>query len=400
MVDLLLRAETDKSDGKDIVRMMAEQIAPAKPYYPGLEGVAVAVSKITSIDGALGKLMYRGYNIRELAENSSYEEVVYLLLNGELPTKAQLDELNQKLVASRAIPQQVIDVIRLMPKDSNPMAALRTAVSSLSLYDAESEINTPEANTSKAIRLTAQFATIVTTFERIRNGKEPLAPRSDLSHASNFLYMLTGEEPTEVATKTFDTALILHADHEMNASTFAARVTASTLSDFYSAVTSAIGALKGPLHGGANTEVMKMLLEIGDEAKVEAYVKEGMAAKKRFMGFGHRVYKTVDPRAQVLRRMARQLGEAGEPKWYRMSEKIEWMVREEKGLDPNVDFFSASVYYMMGINLDLYTTIFAVSRIAGWSANILEQYANNRLMRPDTDYQGASERPYLSMDKR
>ena len=380
--------------------MMAEKVVPPKPYYPGLEGVAVAVSKITSIDGKAGKLMYRGYIIRDLAENATYEEVVYLLLNGELPTKSQLDEFNQKLVAARAIPQKVIDLIRLMPKDSNPMAALRTAVSALSLYDAESEVNTPEANSAKAIRLIAQFATIVTAFERIRNGKEPLAPRSDLSHAGNFLYMLTGEEPTAVATRTFDIALILHADHEMNASTFAARVTASTLSDFYSAVTSAIGALKGPLHGGANTEVMKMLLEIGEESKVEEYVKNALANKQRFMGFGHRVYKTIDPRAQVLRRMARELGESGDPKWYRMSEKIEWMVREEKGLDPNVDFFSASVYYMMGINLDLYTTIFAVSRIAGWSANILEQYANNRLMRPDTDYQGSPERAYVPMDKR
>lgn len=281
------------------------------------------------------------------------------------------------------------------------MAALRTAVSALSFYDAEAELASDDANRHKAYRLIAQFATIVAAFDRIRNGHEPIAPRSDLSHAANFLYMLSGEVPNDVYARVMDVALILHADHEMNASTFAARVTASTLSDFYSAITSAIGALKGPLHGGANTEVMKMLLEIGEESKVEEYIKHGLEDKKRFMGFGHRVYKTMDPRATVLRRISRELGErAGSLKWYNMSEKIEQMVREAKGLDPNVDFFSASVYYTMGIALDLYTPIFAVSRIAGWSANVLEQYANNRLMRPDTDYQGHGERAYVAMDRR
>jgi citrate synthase len=381
--------------------MMAEKVAPAKNYYPGLEGVAVAISTITSIDGTAGKLMYRGYNIHELAEHSTYEEVVHLLLFGELPTEAQLAEIKQKLAASRALPAQVLDIIRLMPKDANPMAALRTAVSSLSFFDGEAEVMSDDANRHKAYRLIAQFATIVAAFDRIRKGQAPIAPRTDLNHAANFLYMLSGEEPNEVYARVMDVALILHADHEMNASTFAARVTASTLSDFYSAITSAIGALKGPLHGGANTEVMKMLLEIGDEDKVESYIRHGLENKQRFMGFGHRVYKTMDPRATVLRRISRDLGErAGSLKWYNMSEKIEQMVREAKGLDPNVDFFSASVYYTMGIALDLYTPIFAVSRIAGWSANVLEQYANNRLMRPDTDYQGHGERPYKPMAQR
>lgn len=381
--------------------MMAEKVVPSKPYFPGLEGVVVAISQITSINGTEGKLMYRGYNIHELAEHSTYEEVVYLLFNGELPTEAQLSALKQQLVAERALPAQVLDVLRLMPKDANPMAALRTAVSALAFFDAEAEDMSVEANQRKAFRLTAQVATIVAAFDRIRKGKEVLAPRADLTHAANFLYMLNGEVPNEVNARAMDVALILHADHEMNASSFAARVTASTLSDFYSAITSAVGTLKGPLHGGANSEVMKMLLTIGDENKVEEYVKTGLANKQRFMGFGHRVYKTMDPRATVLRKVSKQLGErAGDLKWFNMSETVERLVKAEKGLDPNVDFFSASAYYMMGIDIDLYTPIFAVSRIAGWSANVLEQYANNRLMRPDTDYTGASERKYVAMDKR
>lgn len=381
--------------------MMAEKVVPSKPYFPGLEGVVVAISSITSINGTEGKLMYRGYSIHELAEHSTYEEVVYLLFNGELPDQHQLAQLKERLSESRALPEQVLDVLRLMPKGANPMAALRTAVSALSFFDAAAEDMAEAANQHKALRLTAQVATIVAAFDRIRNGRAPIAPRADLDHAANFLYMLSGEVPNEVNARAMDVALILHADHEMNASTFAARVTASTLSDFYSAITSAVGTLKGPLHGGANTEVMKMLLEIGDENKVESYVKEGMAKKQRFMGFGHRVYKTMDPRATVLRRISRELGErAGNLKWFNMSETVERMVREEKGLNPNVDFFSASAYYMMGIPLDLYTPIFAVSRIAGWSANVLEQYANNRLMRPDTDYVGPKERAYVAMAER
>ncbi len=381
---------------------MAENVATTeKPYFPGLEGVVVAISGLTSIDGTLGKLMYRGYNIHELAQSSTYEEVVYLLFNGDLPTVAQLDELKQTLSANRELPAQVIDLLRLMPKDANPMAALRTVVSALAFYDSESEDNDPDSVLRKAYRLTAKMATIVAAFDRIRNGKEPIAPKTSLSHAANFLYMLNGEEPNDVFARAFDIALILHADHEMNASTFAARVTASTLSDFYSAITSAVGTLKGSLHGGANTNVMKMLLEIGDEAKVEDYIRTGLANKQRFMGFGHRVYKTMDPRAIVLKKVSRDLGErAGNLKWFNMSEKIHDMVTGAKGLDPNVDFYSASTYYMMGIALDLYTPIFAVSRIAGWSANVIEQYEKNRLMRPDSDYVGPSERSYVPMNQR
>jgi citrate synthase len=381
---------------------MAEKVVtPEKPYFPGLEGVIVAISGLTSIDGTVGKLMYRGYNIHELAQNSTYEEVVYLLFNGELPTAAQLDELKKTLAANRELPSQVIDLLRLMPKDANPMAALRTAVSALAFYDAEAEDNSHESVVRKAYRVTAKMATIVAAFDRIRNGKEPVAPKTDLSHAANFLYMLNGEVPNDVFARAFDIALILHADHEMNASTFAARVTASTLSDYYSAITSAVGTLKGALHGGANTNVMKMLLEIGDEAKVEDYIRTGLANKQRFMGFGHRVYKTMDPRAIELKKVSRDLGErAGNLKWFNMSEKIHSMVTSEKGLDPNVDFYSASAYYMMGIALDLYTPIFAVSRIAGWSANVIEQYEKNRLMRPDSDYVGPSERSYVPMNQR
>lgn len=381
---------------------MAENVvAPEKPYFPGLEGVVVAISGLTSIDGKAGKLMYRGYNIHELAQYSTYEEVVYLLFNGELPTQAQLDELKKTLAANRELPPQVYDLLRSMPKDVNPMAALRTAVSALSFYDPETEDNSHESVVRKAYRLTAKMGTIVAAFDRIRNGKEPVAPKAELSHAANFLYMLTGEEPNEVFARAFDIALILHADHEMNASTFAARVTASTLSDYYSAITSAVGTLKGALHGGANTNVMKMLLEIGDESKVEEYIKRGLENKQRFMGFGHRVYKTMDPRAIELKKVSRQLGErAGNLKWYSMSEKIHEMVTAAKGLDPNVDFYSASAYYMMGIALDLYTPIFAVSRIAGWSANVIEQYEKNRLIRPDSEYVGPAERPYVPMEKR
>lgn len=381
---------------------MAENvISPEKPYFPGLEGVIVAISGLTSIDGTVGKLMYRGYNIHQLAEHSTYEEVVYLLFNGELPNAAQLDEIKQTLAANRELPSQVIDLIRLMPKDANPMAALRTAVSALAFYDPEAEDNSRDSVIRKAYRLTAKMATIVAAFDRIRKGQEPVAPKRELSHAANFLTMLTGEVPNDVFARAFDIALILHADHEMNASTFAARVTASTLSDFYSAITSAVGTLKGALHGGANTNVMKMLLEIGDESKVEDYIRKGLENKQRFMGFGHRVYKTMDPRAIVLKKVSRDLGErAGNLKWYAMSEKIHEMVTGAKGLDPNVDFYSASAYYMMGIDMDLYTPIFAVSRIAGWSANVIEQYDKNRLMRPDSEYVGPAERTYVPMNLR
>ena len=367
----------------------------------GLEGVVVATNPLTSIDGQVGKLMYRGFLIGDLAEHSSYEEVVWLLLNGELPTASELEAIKQDLAANRSIPEAVLGVLRLMPREANAMAALRTAVSMLAFSDPEAEDNSDAANRRKAVSLTAKMATIIAAFDRIRTGQEPVAPRTDLSHAANFLYMLRNEVPDEYMAHVFDVCLILHADHEMNASTFAARVTASTLSDFYSAITTAIGTLKGPLHGGANTKVMEMLLQIGDAAKTETWIKDALANKQRVMGFGHRVYKTEDPRATVLRRMSKELGDRqGSIKWYDMSRTVEIEVLEQKGLYPNVDFYSASTYYMMGIKTDLYTPIFALSRIAGWSANLLEQYKDNRLIRPDSDYVGPKERAYVPMKQR
>lgn len=372
-----------------------------KVINKGLEGVVVATNPLTSIDGLVGKLMYRGYLIGDLAEHSTYEEVVWLLLNGELPTAADLASIKTELAANRSVPENVIGVLRLMPKDGNAMAALRTAVSMLAFSDPAAEDNSEPSIRRKALRLTAKMATIIAAFDRVRNGQEPVAPRTDLSHAANFLYMLRGEVPDDYMAHVFDVCLILHADHEMNASTFAARCTASTLSDFYSAITTAIGTLKGPLHGGANTKVMEMLLQIGDAAKTEAWIKDALANKQRVMGFGHRVYKTEDPRATVLRKMSKELGErTGSAKWYEMSRVVETEVLEQKGLYPNVDFYSASTYYMMGIKTDLYTPIFALSRIAGWSANVLEQYKDNRLIRPDSDYVGPKERAYVPMDRR
>ncbi|MBM3268954.1 MAG: citrate synthase [Candidatus Sericytochromatia bacterium] len=369
--------------------------------HKGLEGVVVATNPLTSIDGQIGKLMYRGYLIGDLAEHSTYEEVVWLLLNGELPTAPQLETFRADLAANRAIPDSVIAVLRLLPPEANAMAALRTSVSALAFADLEAEDNSEAANRRKAVRLTAKLATIVAAFDRIRSGQEPIAPRADLSHAANFLYMLRGGEPDEHMAHVFDVCLTLHADHEMNASTFAGRVTASTLSDIFSAITSAIGTLKGPLHGGANSKVMEMLLQIGDPAKAETWIKDALANHQRVMGFGHRVYKVEDPRATVLRTLSRQLGERlGNTRWYEISRTVEQEVREQKGLYPNVDFYSASTYYLMGIKTDLYTPIFALSRIAGWTANLLEQYADNRLIRPDSEYTGPKERPYVPLDQR
>jgi citrate synthase len=355
----------------------------------GLEDVIAGESGICYIDGNKGILAYRGYNIHELATNSSFEETCYLLWFGRLPKQAELDDISKKLASSRAIPTQLIDAMKAMPKKALPMEVLRTAISMLSMYDPEAEDMSPDANLRKAIRLTAQTATIVTAFHRIRNGNEPVAPRADLSHAANFAYMLNGTPPNDTMTKALDIALILHADHEWNASTFAARVTAATLSDIYSAVTSAIGALKGPLHGGANEAVMRMLQQIGDISKVDVFVRDTFAAKKKIPGFGHRVYHTEDPRATHLRRMSKEACErAGQAKWYEMSARIEEIVKAEKKLNPNVDFYSASTYFVSGMPIDLFTPFFAVSRMSGWTAHILEQYSNNRLIRPRAEYMG------------
>ncbi|MBD1372784.1 citrate synthase [Hazenella sp. IB182357] len=365
----------------------------------GLEGVVAVTSEISSIID--GVLTYRGYNIDDLAEKSTFEETAFLLWNGRLPKQTELDQLKKDLDAHAAISEIVIEQLKAYPKDVHPMSMLRTAVSSLALFDPEAEVKTEASNHNKAIQLTAKIPTIITAFARIREGKEPVAPKSGLGFAANFLYMLNGEEPTEVAAKALDKALILHADHELNASTFAARVTTGTLSDVYSAVTSAIGALKGPLHGGANEQVMATLEEIGSVDRIVPVIEEKLANKEKIMGFGHRVYKDGDPRAKHLREMSRQLGEQkADTKWYDMSVKIDELVVDKKGLKPNVDFYSASVYTYLDIPRDLFTPIFATSRVTGWTAHILEQYANNRLIRPRAEYTGLANQKYVSINER
>jgi citrate synthase len=368
----------------------------------GLEDVVAGESGICYIDGNKGILAYRGYNIHELATNSNFEETCHLLWFGSLPNRSELEDTSKKMANSRAVPQQVLAAMKALPKTALPMEVFRTSVSMLSMYDSEAEDMSAEANVRKAIRLTGQAATIVAAFDRIRNGKEPVAPRTDLSHAANFHYMLTGNDPNDTIVRALDISLILHADHELNASTFAGRVTAATLSDIYSAVTSAIGALKGPLHGGANEAVMRMLLKIGDMSKVDAFVRELFAQKKKIAGFGHRVYHTEDPRATHLRRMSREAGErAGQRHWYDMSARIEELVKTEKRLNPNVDFYSASTYYVIGMPIDLFTPFFGVSRMSGWTAHILEQYSNNRLIRPRAEYIGpAPELKWVPINQR
>ncbi len=356
----------------------------------GLEGIVAANSGICWIDGDAGVLAYRGIDIHELAENSTFEETTYLLWNGRLPNQFALREFQQQLALARELDQRIIDMLRNFPTSATPMEVLRTAVSALSFYDADEKDNSHDANVRKSYNLTAQIAMIVAIYDRIRKGKEIIPPDRSLSHAANFLWMLNGVKPSETATRTLDTALILHADHELNASTFAARVIAATLSDIHSAVTGAIGALKGPLHGGANEAVMRLLLAI-DKAGADPveYVGNLLAAKQKVSGFGHRVYKTEDPRATHLRRMSEQLGnDAGQPKWFEMSRAIELYIKREKKLNANVDFYSASTYKMLGIDIDLYTPIFAISRIAGWAAHVIEQLDDNRLIRPRAEYIG------------
>jgi citrate synthase len=355
----------------------------------GLQDVIAGQSGICYIDGDKGLLSYRGYNIHELAPNSTFEETSHLLWFGTLPTSSALDVTFTEMASYRPIAADVIAMMRHFPRSATPMEAIRTGVSALSMFDSEAEDPSPEANRRKALRLTAQTATVVAAVARLRDGNEPVPPRSDLSHAGNFYYMLTGEAPNETIERALDIALILHADHEYNASTFAGRVTAGTLSDMYSAVTSGIGALKGPLHGGANANVMKLLLKIGDDSNVETAVGDMLAAKKKIPGFGHRVYRTEDPRATHLRRMSQEAGErAGNTKWFEMSSHIEQIVNTEKKLNANVDFYSASTYYVIGLPIDMFTPFFAVSRMSGWTAHILEQYADNRLIRPRAEYVG------------
>ena len=366
--------------------MAASATLPVK----GLEGIIATKSSICWIEGAAGVLAYRGIDIHELAEHSDFEETTYLLWYGRLPNKQELAQFQKELAAARTLDSHIYDFLNMVPHDANPMEVLRTAVSLLSLYDPDEKDSSHDANLRKAYRITSQIAMIVAIFDRIRKGQPIIDPDPSLSHSANFLKMLNGAKPLDEATRALDVALILQADHELNASTFAARVIASTLSDIHSAITGAIGALKGPLHGGANAEVMKLLYAI-DKSGIEPteYVREMLAQKKKISGFGHRVYTTEDPRATHLRQMSEQLGKAsGNPKWFNMSQKIEQFVKKEKKLNANVDFYSASTYTALGIDIDLFTPIFAVSRISGWSAHVIEQLDDNRLIRPRADYIG------------
>ena len=358
----------------------------------GLEGVVATTSSICYIDGDRGVLAYRGIDIHELADRSSFEETCYLLWYGRLPTRDELRELTAHLAEERRLDASIYEYMRSLPKDALPMDMLRTVVSGLSFFDPEERKNDHEANLHKAIRLTSQIAMIVASYDRIRKGKAVVDPDRSLSHAANFLLMLNGERPSKTAERALDIALILHADHELNASTFAARVTAATLSDMHSAITSAIGCLKGPLHGGANEAVFNIFEAIDRSGSDPvAYVKAMLAQKKRIPGFGHRVYHTEDPRATHLRQMSRDLGRSsGQPKWFEYSQAIEEFIKADKKLNGNVDFYSASTYRTLGIDVDLFTPVFAVSRISGWTAHVIEQLDDNRLIRPRADYTGPS----------
>ena len=362
----------------------------AKPKA-GLEDVVAASSAICFLDGDRGVLAYYGHDIHDLARLTTFEEVCYLLWHGRLPNRAELGDLQSQLAAARPLPEPILRLLNQIPANDG-MDVLRTMTSALGHYDSDAADNSAAANYRKAVRLTAQIAGLVATYGRLKAGGGPIQPDPALGHAANFLYMLTGKRPNAVETRALDVALVLHADHELNASTFAARVAAATLTDLHSATVAAIGTLKGPLHGGANADVMRLLIEIGPEApaeRIEESIRGKLAKKVKIPGFGHRVYTTEDPRATHLRRMSKELGaKAGNTRWFEMSERIETLVKAEKKLNPNVDFYSASTYYTLGIPIDLFTPIFAVSRVAGWTAHCLEQYANNRLIRPRTDYIG------------
>jgi len=366
----------------------------------GLAGVVAAHSAISSIID--DQLTYVGYKIDDLAEQSTFEEIIYLLWHLKLPTEQELNTFKKDLADHATLPQELINHLRSYDLSKvRPMAALRTAVSFLGMLDPEADEINDEANMRKAVRMQARIASIVAAISRIRQGKDPIAPNKELSFAANFLYMLNGKEPNEMETKAIDKALVLHADHELNASTFTARVCVATLSDIYSGVTAAISALKGPLHGGANEAVMKMLLEIGEEENALPYVKEKLANKEKVMGIGHRVYESGDPRAKHLKKMSEELTKiTGQPKFYNISVQIEEYIKKEKGLPANVDFYSASVYHSLGIETDLFTPIFAISRVSGWIAHILEQYGDNRLIRPRAEYTGPEHQVYVPLSER
>lgn len=358
----------------------------------GLEGVVATSSKICYIDGDLGVLSYSGYNIHTLADHATFEEVIYLLWNGKLPNRSELDELKSSLTAERDLASEVTAFLKSVPKGAQPMDVLRTAVSMLSLYDPLARDSSDQANVKKAVKLMSRVSTIVSSFDRLRNGQQVISGDPKLGYAANFLYTLTGKRPDDVMERVFDVALILHADHELNASTFAARVTAATLSDIYSAVTSAIGALKGPLHGGANEAVIQLLLATKSPEDAVQKVKTDLGKKVKIPGFGHRVYHTVDPRAIHLKKMSEELGKrTGHAELFEKSTRVEQTVHDLKNLNANVDFYSASTYYSLGIPVDLFTPIFAISRMSGWTAHVLEQYRHNRLIRPRAEYTGAPE---------
>jgi citrate synthase len=381
--------------------MENKETAAATSASAGLRGVVAAQSSIGDVNGEEGKLIYQGYDIHDLATNSNFEEVVFLLWNSRMPTQTELDELNAKIRANYNIPAELIAAMKTFPKDAEPMDVLRTAVSMLDFYDEGSHDTTREGATTACIKLTAQMPTIVAAWENIRTGKDIVAPKSDVNIATNFLYMMSGNLPSAEEARMMDICLILHADHELNASTFTTRVIAGTLADVYGAVTGGIAALSGPLHGGANTNVMKMLLKIGSIENVEPWLDNALETKQKVMGIGHAVYKVEDPRATWLRRFSKELGEKrGETKWFEMSEKLEKLMFEKKGMYANVDFYSASTYYMMDIPLDQYTPIFAISRISGWTGHILEQYSNNKLIRPRAEYIGARDLKYTPIAER
>jgi len=367
----------------------------------GLEGVVAAETRLCDLDGANGRLAYGGFDIADLARQATFEEVSYLLWQGDLPGKAQLDRFTTELIAARGIPGELIQEFRLMPKATDPMRVLQAAVAVLGMHDLDTTDNSHAANRRKAARLTSQMATAICAHHRVRSGKEPVAPSPELGHAANFLSMLTGTRPTATAVKAFDASLTLYAEHEINASTFTTRVITSTQSDMHSAVAGGVGALKGPLHGGAGEAVMRTLIEIGEVVNVDRFATDAVATKRRLMGFGHRVYKAGDPRAAILRGMAEDAcRQSGQFKWYEMAVGLHERINKAKGLIPNVDFYSAPLFYSLGIPVDLFTPVIAAGRIAGWSANIIEQHDDNRLIRPRADYKGPGRRDWVPLEKR
>jgi citrate synthase len=367
----------------------------------GLEGVVAAETRLCDLDGAHGRLAYCGYDIADLARRATFEEVAYLLWHGELPAPAQLERLRAELAAARPLPGELLQAFALMPKGTDPMRALQAAVALLGMFDPDATDLAPAANLGKAVRLTSQLATAICAHHRIRSGQKPVAPAPDLGHAANVLHMLGGERPSAAAVRAFDSSLTLYAEHELNASTFTTRVITSTQSDLHSAVAGGVGALKGPLHGGAGEAVMRTLLEIGDVANVDRFTEQALATKRRLMGFGHRVYRAGDPRAAILRGLAEEAcRQSGQFKWYEMAVQLHERIHTAKGLIPNVDFYSAPLFYSLGIPVDLFTPMIAAGRIAGWTAHVLEQHADNRLIRPRGEYTGAGRRPWVPLEQR